>query len=409
MNEAQLRQIITQQKSLGREPEELIKLAQGAGVDRAHVMPLIVEMFPGFKQSAQPQAQDYEASTALKVWDPAGQIITQSTFQAGNDRVQKKYEEYKQNPYKIRRNYFIFWGIGFAGTGAVLSLLFIAPELFWNIMLGSGDDDSGGFGLLTIPWIPLAWYVFHVKKLQRDLVKKIIADKNHWIYNPDENALRWQEMAKKLPKIFAKGNNRQELEDEFLGKFHTATQSRDFYSGIFHYATTTGSGKHRKTKHKYQAVFAIRLEKVLQNSLLLVPEKKSDRFWRKMGVGSDINVESEAFNQAFKVFKNGEPNQQELVHIFMKLSPAVQEQLVELATANPGSSIYFAGDMFLFVRDGMLFPTKKSLVNFKGMPNVKMYTNFFKKVELDPQDEAYLQERFDVLLSIASNTAKYLD
>lgn len=86
-------------------------------------------------------------------------------------------------------------------------------------------------------------------------------------------------MAKKFPKIFLKGNNRQELEDEFWGKFHTATQSRDFYSEIFHYATTTGSGKNRSTKHTYQTVFAIRLEKILKNSLRLLPEKKSDKFW----------------------------------------------------------------------------------------------------------------------------------
>lgn len=87
----------------------------------------------------------------------------------------------------------------------------------------------------------------------------------------------------------------------------------------------------------------------------------------------------------------------------------MQEQLVKLARANPKSSIYFAGDMFLFVRDGMLFPSKKTLIKFKGLPNVKMHTNFFRKVKLDPRDEEYLQERFETLLSIASNVAKYLD
>jgi hypothetical protein len=142
-----------------------------------------------------------------------------------------------------------------------------------------------------------------------------------------------------------------------------------------------------------------------------MPEKKSHRFWRKFGIGKDINLESEAFNQAFKVFKNGEPSQQDLVQIFVKLSPAVQEQLVDLANENPNSSIYFAGDTFLFVRDGMLFPTKKGIspIKHKGAPNVQMHTNFFKKVELDMKDEEYLQERFDTLLSIASNVAKYLD
>ncbi len=409
MNDAQLRKIITQQKTLGRNPDEIIKLAGGAGVTHANVMPLILEMFPGFKQTQKPTTKHSTGSTSLKIWDPAGEVITQTTFKVGNDKVQKKFEEYKQNPYRIRRNYFMFWGVGFAGTGITMSLLFFNPDLFWNIMLGSGDDDSGGFGILTLPWLPLAWYVYHVKKLQRDLVKKIIADKNHWVYNPDENYSRWQTMAKKFPKIFLKGNNSQRVEDEFWGKFHTASQTRDFYSGIFHYAKTTGSGKNRKTKHTYQTVFAIRLEKVLKNSLLLVSEKKSDRFWRSLGVGSDINLESEAFNQAFKVFKNGKLSQQDLIQIFVKLSPAVQEQLVELATENPGSSIYFAGDIFLFIRDGLLFPSKKSLIAFKGLPSAKMHTNFFKKVELNPKDEAYLQERFDTLLSIASNTAKYLD
>ncbi len=409
MNKAQLRKIISQQKGLGRSPEELIKLAESAGRPHGEVMPLILEMFPGFKQQTKPNPEDFTSGTMVKIWDPADEVITQTTFKAVNDKVQKKFEEYQKDPYKIRRNYFIFWGIGFVGTALIMSLLWVSPELFWSIMLGSGDDDSGGFAILTFPWIPLVWYVFHVKKLQRDLVKKIIADRNHWVYNPDENTSRWQALAKKFPKIFLKGNNSQDLEDEFWGKFHTASQSRDFYSGIFHYATTTGSGKNRKTRHKYQSVFAIRLEKVLKDSLLLLPEKKSDRFWRKLGFKADVNVESEAFNQNFKVFKNGKPSQQDLIRIFVKLSPAVQEQLVLLAKENPNSSIYFSGDTFLFIREGMLFPTKKSLIKFKGAPDVQMHTNFFKKVELDPQDEAYLQERFNTLLNIGSNIAKYLD
>jgi hypothetical protein len=173
MNEAQLRQIITQQKNLGRSPEELIKLSSGAGVDQARVMPLVLEMFPGFSQTQAPSEEDYSDETALKIWDPAGKTITETTFFAENTVIQKKFETFKAAPYKIRRNYYIFWSIGFAGTGLILSMLFIAPELFWNIMLGSGDDDSGGFGILTIPWLPLAWYVYHVKKLQRDLVKKL--------------------------------------------------------------------------------------------------------------------------------------------------------------------------------------------------------------------------------------------
>ena len=164
------------------------------GVENAAVMPLILERFPGFKQNTDPEAHDYHDITAVKIWDPADQVIIETTFKAGNDRVQKKFEEYQKDPYQIRRNYFIFGGIGVAGTGLILSLLFINPDLFWNIMLGSGEDDSGGFGILTLPWLPLAWYIYKVKKLQRDLVKKIIADSNHWIYNPDENRARWQTM-----------------------------------------------------------------------------------------------------------------------------------------------------------------------------------------------------------------------
>lgn len=410
MNEAQLRQIITQQKTLGRNPEEIIKLAGGAGVPHANVMPVILEMFPGFKQVDAPSPQDYEDTTAVKVWDPADMAITQTTFKVENEKIQKQYEQYQREPYKIRKNNRLFIALGVAGTAGILSIAVISPDFFWAFMFGSGDDD-GAFAILALPWAPWAWYQYKIKKLQRDLVKKIIADKNHWIYNPEENTSRWHAIAKKYPKIFLKGNNSQELEDEFWGKFHTASQSRDFYSGIFHYATTKGSGKNRSTKHKYQTVFAIRLEKVLKNSLLLLPEKKSDRFWRKIGIGSDVNLESEAFNHAFKVFKNGEPSQQDLIQIFVKLSPAVQEQLVDLATTNPNSSIYFAGDTFLFVREGLLFPTKKgmALIAHKGAPNVKMHTNFFRKVEIDPKDEEYLQERFDVLLSIASNVAKYLD
>lgn len=148
-------------------------------MEHQQVMPFIIEMFPGFKQTTEPQKTDYEDSTTVKIWDPAESVITQTTFKAENESVQKKFEEFQKNPYKIRRNYFLFWGLGLLGTGLILSLLWVNPDLFWSIMLGSGDDDSGRFGILTLPWLPLAWYVYHVKKLQRDLVKKIIAYNNH--------------------------------------------------------------------------------------------------------------------------------------------------------------------------------------------------------------------------------------
>jgi|GEM_PF-1934646 len=407
MNEAQVRQIISQQKSLGRSPEELLGLASGAGITQAQVMPVLLDLFPGFRHGGNTKPVAQPEDTSLKIWDPAEQHITETRFEEVNQKIQKKFEFYKQHPKRIKRNAALFVLLGLIGNGLMAALFYFNPDLFWAIILGGGGDDEGFPAVLAIPWAPLAWYVFRIHKLQRDLVKKIIADKRDWVYNPEPRKVAWLELKKKFPKIFDKGTGSQELEDEFWGKFHTASQERDFYSGIFHYAITRGHGKNKKTTHYYQTIFAIRLEKVLKNALLLVPEKKSDRFWRSLGIGSDVNVESAAFNEAFKVFKNGEPNQEEMLSIFQKLTPAVQEQLVDLSKQHKDSSIYFAGDTFLFSRKGMLFPSKKGLTLNKH--SVKMHTNFFKKVELDPRDEEYLQERFDTLLSIASNVAKYLD
>ena len=116
-------------------------------------------------------------------------------------------------------------------------------------------------------------------------------------------------------------------------------------------------------------------------------------------------MEFEEFNKEFLVLWNKKNSETKKREIFQKLSPKVQILLVDLAKEFPSLKILFAKDTFLFLRDGFLFEENGVLGRKKNM----MKTDFFKTVELHPDDEEYLHKKINTLLEIAKEIPQYLD
>ena len=133
---------------------------------------------------------------------------------------------------------------------------------------------------------------------------------------------------------------------------------------------------------------------------MLTPAKKGIlSFFKKR----KISTESIDFNKKFYIEVDGKNTSDKIISIIQKLSPAVQEKLLQLADQFPRCTIYFEKDVFFFLRTGFLFSDPKK-------PNkVKMKTDFFKKVDIHPDDEKFLEEKMSTLLEIANEIPKYLD
>jgi len=396
-----IKSIVVKQKLAGKSANKILELAKSAHIQPNVIMPIISEFFPGFKTN---NLHKYKIGIILKILDTSNQIITKKSFRIKNSEIQKKYEFYKKHPKNLNRKWWLLFILGIAGTSALFVWLYLDPKSFWNFMISHGDDDHGGWGAFIIPWLPLLAFITYIKKLQKDLIKKIIAEKHHWIYNPEESRYHWEQLQQSFPKIFNRGNKKQYLEDEFWGKFETQIQKRDFYSGIFHYEVVTGSGKHKKTMRFNQTIFAIKLNKILNSTLMLTPVKKGIlgfiiNFFKRR----TILTESIDFNKEFYIEIDGKNTNDKIISIIRKLSPAVQENLLQLAEQFPNCTIYFAKDVFFFLRSGFLFSDSKK-------PNkIKMKTNFFKKVDIHPDDEKFLEEKISTLLEIANEIPQYLD
>jgi hypothetical protein len=352
-----------------------------------------------------------------------------------------------------------------------VGLLILYPEILDFIFSsknsrGRSSGGDNGIYLLIIPFLPVFYYVHRVHKLQRDLIKLIIARVNGWIYSPEESPSRWGSFSSRFPELFLKGNKKQNLQDEFWGFYKTTAitlvqaqaeamsavavpamvapvapiqapvptptatiapqvaanvnstpasptvykinvapvvsaapakintqQGVPFYSSVFEYTVESGGGRRRHSTTYRKTVFALRLNKVIKADFRLEPEgiiNKFLNFFRK----KEINTESAEFNKTFAFFYGGQKVDSEL-EIVKTLSPAVQIKLLELKNKRGGFTILFRGDTVFVVFEGNLFK--------------KMYTSFFKSIELDPRDHELMQTIIKEILDITSQIIPYLD
>ena len=318
-------------------------------------------------------------------WDPAGVAVSFDTFKVANRNIEAKYEEYRGKSDYPRecRNWLFFGGI----LGAAFILWFLHFS-------GAFEEDFVLVFVAFLAFIPLLAYIRVIKVLQRDLIKLVIAKENDWVYSPDENVHHWRKMSVLFPGVFRKGDEKQNLQDEFWGKFTGNRGDVDFWSGIFKYTKVSYDSKGRKSESEYtKTAFSFHLEKQLNTSFQLEPENigtKVLNLFRK----KEIEIESSEFNKHFAFFYNGKKGDREF-DIVKVLSPAIQVRLLELQKHEGDFSVLFQGDVVVFLFDGLL------LEDF--------YTDFFKKVEVDERDKKVLWERLENILEISDDIVQFLD
>lgn len=391
---------VFEHKNQNRSQEDIREAALKEGIPEEYIERALTQVF-----------------TPSAVWDPADDVVNAPLLERRNEDIREKLAFYKKRPYilKLIALAWFILGLGvWAGTAVSYQRY---PEKTTEFLFGDPDDSEsdGAFYILFIVWAPLGIYLRKVRALQRDLVKKMIADENGWLYNPRKTRGKWMNLEQKFPEIFQKGNTGQCIQDELWGTFHNEDQEIPFYSSIFEYQhKSRGRKSEQRVSTYYKTVFAVKLNKTLENDLTLLSGGVGTRALNFLGASKDAQLESEAFNSLFHVKYSKENEKGE---IFKKLSPAVQVNLVDLAKAEGGISVYFKKDVFLFVYDGFLFESKRrgffskffvSLFRMKGV-FLGMHTDFLKKVEVDPRDEKFLHEKIQKVLSIATEIPQYLD
>ncbi len=239
-------------------------------------------------------------------------------------------------------------------------------------------------------------YWWHIRMVQRNLIKLLIAKKNNWLYSSEKNINRFNQFNIYFSELFDKGDEGQNMQNEFWGKLKKDknNKSTDFYAGIFSYKTVhRGSKGRRYTITHYENIIVLKLDKTLKTSFLLEPENLFTNFldfFKK----KEIDIESHEFNKAFAFSYNGKKDKK-VLEIVQTLSPAVQINLLELKRKTKSFSILFKDNCVLFSFKGRLLP--------------KMKTNFFRKIELDERDEIFIQKRLDTIFNISNKMIQYLD
>ncbi len=321
-----------------------------------------------------------------KIWDPIDEDVRPALFERDLNELNKKYNAYKKHPNSIRFKLFLCFIPVFLLVG--ISVFFLGPFLR---ILAELDNAAG---VVVLPFVFVIWYIRKIFLVQRDIVKLMIAKANNWTYSPAEKPSRWRLFKRKYPEIFYKGNQDQNMQDEFWGDFDSGTQKVSFYAGVFAYVTKTKDSKGRSSKKTYyNTIVAIKLNKKLKSDFRLEPEGLGRKFLNFFG-SKEIEMESAEFNDKFAFFYNGKRADKEL-DIVGTLSPSVQVRILQMAREQKPFTLQFKDDIALFA--------------FKGRMMKKMKTNFFRKVEIDQRDIDELNKWLNNMLNIASDIVPFLD
>ncbi len=393
----QIRDIAIAELKKARSPAEITKLALAAGISKEVVNTELkrladtghIAFFGTLKNFSN---QDADVKTAItkglkQIWDPVGETITLNTFSGIRKELEEKAQGYIENPSIPKRNLLL---LSIPIFVAVSATLFI-PGFAIGVM---SIDDGNGIFLFLLPFVPPVIYIGWVFKLQRDLIKMLIAQQEGWVYSPNERPNRWSKLVKKYPELLQKGDTDRNFQDEFWGMTEYQGKPVHFWSGIFEYVTESrdSKGRRSRTTHR-QNVFAIQLRKKLQTDFRLVPEHFGHRllhwFRRK-----EIDTESTAFNKAFAVYYNGEKVEKQL-EIIKTLSPSVQMRLLQMRESFGKFSLQFRDDAVVIVFPGRLLKWMK--------------TNFFRQVAVDVRDKEKLRNRLKSVLDISGDIIRFLD
>jgi len=337
-----------------------------------------------------------ESTESQTTWDPFGVAVSNKRFEPFSRDDLRQYRTLRTHPWKVRRNLITFGLLAFLGLPL---LLFIDSQ---DVLTLSKDSA----GILFLPFMPLIWYIAWIGTLQRRLFKLILCQENNWVFFPKtaqasslmsfilnnlnrykkipkkhylEN--RWKAWNEKIPELFTRGNQGQDIYDEIWGDFKmNSGKTYPFYTAIFTYCITSGAGTNKKTRRYNQTIFSVPLNNELSTEFALLPEKKF-KFNRK----KEIETESEQFNKAFQFKYAGEKTSKE-VEIIKTLSPLVQTQLLDMRKQEGDFSIAFEKELIVLSFDGRLIK--------------KMHTSFITKVELKEKDKESLRRRMSSIFEM---------
>jgi len=358
-------------------------------------------------------------------WDPVRQVIDKNAFNEADEIMRDRYDAFRKN-----KNWFFIKYV-------LLTVGCFLP-VFVIMWIGVTGLVVNMFILIGLFFVAFLWMIFsinwiyqlknYVHSLQRDVLKRSIANRNGWTYSSVENLERGALLKQDFPEIFNIGIE-ESVEDEFWGLFRLMngkendfyscimkcyleeeTQIMDYDSSIFVKLFVKLLEKNFDMRpHVHLTVHAIKLNKKIKSPLLLLAKKGNRFLYPQKYNMKELPLESAKFNELYAAFFANGINQADAIKIFQALPPLLQEQISKFGQSHSRSFLYFKEDTFFAVSEGLLFPNVSTLFLNTWKQRYHMKTNFLKKVSIDLRDESSLKERFESLFNLANNTAKYLD
>jgi len=317
-------------------------------------------------------------------WDPVGPNISSLDLEdisTRNEKLENQFNKIKSNPGAIKRNVFL-WSL----LGIVIFLLI--EFLYFYTKQKSGDELNTD--AIVVPLIcaivPVSIYLYSIKELQKDLLNLSVADRFNWLYDPDKNRPKWENLKKTYPEIFDLGNGNQYIDNQFWGLFDDT--KRNFWLGRFNYTVSQG-----KTSQTYQnLVYAYKLSKPVTTDFSLIPQTSFTKAETALST-KVITTESSEFNKLFHINYKGDRG---LIgaDILQVLDPDTIVKLIDYNNGNKKISMVFRGDVVLFSARGDI-KTK--------------YTKIRSGTFLDERDAALILEQIHSAIHITEEVLSSID
>jgi hypothetical protein len=326
----------------------------------------------GFFQPPKDRVEFFEKHSNLdekNYWDPANNF-DKSKINKDCAKLRARYEFLKNNPGVLKKN-------------LILTIFF---SIIFSVFLGFIGWFSKEFFFLYVALFVLFFIPLIIslddRKISIDLIKLKLADDHGWAYDPRKSSSRWKILSRSFPEIFNKGNQSQNVEDQFWGEFNYKNKKHLFHSGLFHYTV-----RHGKNSTSYSTNYYV----------LKLNQKLKSRFHLYSGsfiFGKKLKTESIEFNKSFKCSYKGKRGEHE-INIMGVLSPVVQQKILDLKNEKKSLEILFVDDCILFL--------------FRGVLLKKLKTNFYKSIEINKEDYHALDKDLKTVLDLGTDIAYYLD
>ncbi len=319
-------------------------------------------------------------------WDPVEKLNIE-TIRKNAAEVEVKIEKLKKDPSQVNRHLSMIVMLGILVCSVIIYIFFVTNLLFIKSGIQIPIIIISIFVTLFIAI--KAYYIL----LTKDLIKLEIAKKKGWIYNPNHDNEKYQNLLKYFPETFSKGNQNKYIEDQFWGLTTINNKYIYFYTGLFYYEIVTGSGKNRHVEKYTTHYFIFPLKKDINARFHLYPENGVSSFLN-LFTKKEINVESNKFNKMFAFTYDGEKGEK-AQEIVKTITPVMQEKLIKLYTQKGYSEI-------LFARTAVVFLFSKDIIN-----NIR--TDFNKSAEINTDDLKEIDDKLTELIIISEEISKYLD